>query len=276
MSRSVGVQVAHIVLLLGVTCLVTHTLPGQVVDGLRSAATPKLAAFAAPHASDTIPGLPNLRFPRWRRLPKSTAPLASLFVPGAGQLMLGQDRFVVYTALEGLFWWQFAKVSNERSQQEADFRDIARRVARAHLSPNGPDGDWAYYEAMRDFDASGQFSKSDDATRLVPETDRATFNGRTWALAKGLNPDSVSALVYYREHAYGPNMLWSWQNAGFQKDQFAQATNKRNDANNAMNDYLMLLAANHLLSMVDAFATFRLQARPVGNGRTALEARLSW
>src|SRR6185503_15906196 len=194
--------------------------------------------------------------------------------PGSGQFMLEQQRWVGYVAVEGILWWVYGKQVRERSQQEAAFRDIARRVARAHLSPNGPDGPWVYYETMRDWNESGVVSNSVKA--LIPETDPSTWNGHTWALAKGLAPDSVSALSFYRAHAIPSNMAWSWQNAGFQLDQFTQATNKRNDANNQANTQLVLIAVNHLLSMVDAFATFRLQVRPVGDGRTALSASVSW
>lgn len=256
-------------------CAAVHTVSGQQGDGLRAAPAARSTARRLTHeARDTDTAKSNLRFPRWRPLPAASAPIASLLVPGTGQLMLGQDRFIVYAALEGLSWWQFLKASRERSQQESEFRDLARRVARAHLSANGPDGDWQYYETMRDYDESGQFSRSD--TQLLPETDTATWNGRTWQLAKGLTTDSVSALAFYRDHAYGPDMAWSWRNAGLQKGLFTQATDKRNDANRAMNNYLMAIAANHLVSMVDAFATFRLEVRPVGNGRTAVGARVSW
>jgi hypothetical protein len=224
--------------------------------------------------ADSSAALAHIKFPSWPTLPRATAPLASLLVPGTGQLMLHKDRFIAYLALEGLGWLEYAKDSHERKRQEDSFRDLARRVARAHLSPNGPDGDWQYYETMRDFKESGQFSKSD--TQLIPETNDSTWNGSRWRLAKGLARDSVAALEIYKQTAYGPDMAWSWQNAGFQYDLFQQATNKRNDANAAMNQALMLIATNHLLSMVDAFATFRLEVRPQGNGRTALGASIPW
>lgn len=262
-SRGAWLIAAGIALVATVGGAMTHSLGAQ-----------KMSVMSVDSTASTTATTVAIRFPRWHSLPKGTAPLASLVVPGAGQVMLGRDRFIVYVAIEALSWWQYAKATRERSQQEAEFRDIARRVARAHLSPNGPDGDWQYYETMRDYKESGQFSKSD--TQLIPETNDSTFNGHIWELAKGLSPDSLSALEYYKTHAYGPDMEWSWLNAGLQKSLFEQATNKRNDANYTMNNILMLIAANHLISMVDAFATFRLEARPLGNGRTALGARMTW
>jgi len=56
----------------------------------------------------------------------------------------------------------------------------------------------------------------------------------------------------------------------------SQLTQKRNDANRAATQDLLILAANHLLSMTDAFGTFRLQVRPLEGGGASLGASLSW
>lgn len=212
----------------------------------------------------------------WRipKPPTAAAPIASLVVPGTGQLLLRQDRFAVYLGIEALGWWKYNLDHRDLRQQESAFRDLARRVARAHLSPNGPDGDWPYYEALRDWQSSGLFSRSD--TQLLPEQDPTTWNGFHWQLAKGLAADSVSALAIYKRTAYGPSMTWSWTNAQLQWGLYKQTTNKRNDASKAAAEDLALVVANHLLSMVDAFATFRLEIRPVGDGRTEFRARVSW
>ena len=71
-------------------------------------------------------------------------------------------------------------------------------------------------------------------------------------------------------------MQWSWHNAQIQFDNFRRITEKRNDANYAAGLDLAVLGANHLLSMIDAFAVFRLQTARLGDGRTAVGAKLSW
>jgi hypothetical protein len=262
-------------LLVACVALSAPRVDAQSAYGLTAGVTRPLAKST--ELRDSVAVGSAIGLPGWfrlSRLPRATAPLASLIVPGAGQAMLGQDRSLSYVAVEGLMWWLYVKESRERSQQEAAFRDIARRVARAHLSPNGPDGDWVYYEAMRDWTESGVFSRS--ATQLLPEENDSTFNGHQWTIAKALSADSVSALEIYKQRAVRANMAWSWRNAGLQKDEFAQATNKRNDADKAARAQLTYIVLNHLLSMVDAFATFRLQVRPDENGRTALGASVSW
>lgn len=203
------------------------------------------------------------------------APLLSAVVPGSGQYLLGQDRFVVYAAVEALVWWQYGKHAGEQVQQQRAFKEFARRVARAHFSANAPDGPWSYYEAMRDFSQSGDYSKADSGP-VVPEPDTATFNGHLWQQALQTHATVADALAQYERDAIKPDFQWSWLNASIQWDVFKQLTNKRNDAFRAAQQDLMMIAANHVLSMVDAFATFRLQVRPDSRGGGSLGASLSW
>jgi hypothetical protein len=203
------------------------------------------------------------------------APLASAVLPGSGQYMLGQDRFIVYAAVEALVWWQYGKHAREQVQQERAFKDIARQVARAHFSSAAPDGPWSYYEAMRDWTESGAYSTADTGP-VVPESDTTTYNGHLWQLALQTHSTTADALAQYERDAIKPDFQWSWRNASVQRDVFAQLTSKRNDAFRAAQQDLMVLAANHLLSMVDAFATFRLQIRPDSHGGGSLGASVAW
>jgi len=205
---------------------------------------------------------------------KRYAAIVSAIVPGGGQFILGNDRFIAYAAVEFLTWLKYAKDVHEKSTSEASFRDIARRVARANFSTVTPDGNWTYYEAMRDYLESGNYSLSD--TRLVPETDVTTFNGYTWQVARNTMPDSAAQLAYYQSHAAGPDFRWSWRNAQLQFDQFKRTTENRNDAARAMTRDLTIIGLNHVLSVVDAFATFRLEVRPQMNGRTTVGASVPW
>jgi hypothetical protein len=234
-------------------------------------------AIALLIASSANAQLSDLRAGIRRHVAPQAAPVLSAIVPGSGQFMQGKDRSIVYAAIEALAWWKFARDWNERSNQSDAFKDLARRVARARFTPNGPDGDWIYYEAMRDHKESGLYSKSD--VTLVPETDPETFNGYTWQVIVGttdIQHDMARALELYSERAAHPDMLWSWANAGFHWDLFKRSTEKRNDADAALKNDVTILAFNHLLSMVDAFAEFRLTTRRLPDGRTAVGASLPW
>ena len=202
------------------------------------------------------------------------SPIASAIVPGAGQAMLGNHRAIVYAAVEALGWVQYLEDRRDQSSREQAFKDIAARVARAHFSSKPPDAPWAYYEQMRDFLESGVYSKS--TTGVVPETDLSTYNGFEWDVLKRAHPDSLEALALYEQVAIKPEFRWSWRNAGIQWDSFKLATGLRNDAFRRGQHMLSIILANHVLSMIDAFTTFRLRAQPTSDGGAALGVNFRW
>jgi hypothetical protein len=193
------------------------------------------------------------------------APLASALVPGAGQFLLGEDRFIAYAAVEAAMWLKRRNDRADQSRQEREFRALAREVARATFSDAPPDADWEYYEEMRKFLESGEFSLADGA--LVPEVNPATFNGFIWQTARQHNPDMASALLEYERRAVTPEFRWSWRNAQLEWDIYKRKTDQRNAAAGRVASDLVVIGANHVLSMVDAFRSVRLRAyAPPGGG----------
>jgi hypothetical protein len=91
---------------------------------------------------------------------------------------LGEDRFVAYAAIEAAMWLKRRNGRADQSPQESGFRTLARTVARHAFSANPQDAAWEYYEDMRKFLESGEYSLVDG--RLVPKTNAATFNGANW------------------------------------------------------------------------------------------------
>jgi hypothetical protein len=217
----------------------------------------------------------------WRVAPRIAkyAPIASAIIPGSGQVLLGNDRFIGYVAVEALSWWKYAKDVSEQRSQEAAFKRLARNQARSHFTTESPDllpdADWAYYEKMRDYLESGSFSLSSSGP-VIPETDVTTFNGSRWKLAQSTFSTRAAALEQYMQVAVRPEFEWSWKSAQFQYDIFKQTTDKRNDAYRAGLTDLMIIGANHILSMIDAFSTIRLRSGTTANGETAIGARVSW
>jgi hypothetical protein len=219
---------------------------------------------------------PSRRWPSiTRESVKNFAPLASAIVPGSGQFALGEDRFLVYSALEVGFWLRRANDEADRRRQERQFRAFARDVARSRFAGPHPDGDWAYYEQMRgDFLESGAYSLS--LATVVPETDTLTVNGNLWLRAQEHNPDRATALAEYMARAVPETMRWSWRDAQLQWDLFKRATELRNTAAGRAAFDLIVIGANHVISMVDAFTTVRLQARPQPAGGLSLTASIPW
>ena len=242
----------------------------QRVDDVRAGVALRPMADSAPPERPGRSSLPGI-IARGRPY----APALSAIFPGSGQFLLGNDRFIAYATVEILEWWKYIKDTHEQAMQEAAFRDLARRVARFHFSTTLPDGPWSYYEAMEDFPESGRYSLSDSGP-VVPETDTTTFNGQTWLTSLRTHATVAAALVDYQGKAVKPEFQWSWQNAGLHWDSYKRTISKRNDAYLAGVRDLTVIGLNHILSMVDAFTTIRLQARRQPGGGTSIGASIQW
>ena len=82
-----------------------------------------------------------------------------------------------------------------------------------------------------------------------------------WELFQSIYPTQAEALAQYEKVAIKPEFRWSWNNHQFEHDIYNRYTDKRNDANRAAVRDLLLVGANHFMSMLDAFTTARLQVR---------------
>ena len=241
-----------------------------------------LGAAAAPAATQQLP-------PVWRAVALSAPavesaapgsgvpvwlpPVASLVVPGSGQLLQGQSRGAIYFAVEGLLLVRFFSFQAEGRRESDRYRDLAFSVARASFGPSVRDTVFEYFEQMGKYVESGPFD-TDPGPGLAPPIDERTYNGNIWALARSTffsNPDSIPdpeseeyqrALQFYRSRAIGPEFLWSWRNAGLEQDLYRQSIRKSDEGFRRATEQLGLLLANHLISAVDAFVTGRL-----GGGR---------
>lgn len=291
MSWSIGGRVA--------TCIVLAAFAGrqasaqgagQARSGVTraAAAAAEACAIAVPcnrpsavvtlhTARDVEPGLGAAERRRW-------APVASLLLPGTGQALLRQDRFVAYLALEA---WSLLEFSNQRTEarrQQARYRSLARDVARALYGPNSPVGSWAYYEAMEHHLESGVFDRLPGGD-VDPDIDESTFNGLTWLRARttywndpALAPPVSSAeyrhaLNYYLDRAVRPEYRWSWRNAQLEQDLYIRTIRRSNTSFRGARAALGAVLANHLLSAVDAFITLRVEGLDGGAERGGFAVR---
>ena len=202
------------------------------------------------------------------------APLASLALPGSGQAMLGQDRFLPYLAIEAYAWVRFANDQRDGERFRTEYRALARSVARSAFGPATPNGPFEYYERMEKWVESGAYDLVPGGT-IDPETDTLTFNGAQWLLARRTfwqDPDSppaegseeyLAALRFYRRRAIQPDFRWSWRDAQLAQDVFRRTIARSNDAYRHAGMDLGIILGNHVLSMVDAFVSVRLR-RPRG------------
>jgi hypothetical protein len=197
-----------------------------------------------------------------------TRPLASLLVPGTGQLLAHQARGLVYLALEA---WILARAiasdeAGDREQQR--YRDLAFEVARRPFTSVRLEGPFEYYEAMAAWAESGAFDQ-DAGPGLAPETREDTFNGSVWRLARTTyfaDPDSTpdpsspayqAALAFYESHAAREPFRWSWRDARLEQDVFRRTIRKSDAAYQEATNWLGALVLNHLASAVDALVSAR-------------------
>jgi hypothetical protein len=196
------------------------------------------------------------------------APVASALIPGAGQLLRGEDRGAVYFIAEAFLAQRFVSLWTDARHEEERYHEIALKVARAPFGPHARDTVFEYFEQMGKFAASGPFD-TDPGPSLIPPTDEATYNGAIWALARRTYftgnqspPDTSltyqSALAFYRRRAIGPNYQWSWQSAGLEQELFRQTIQQGDEKFRRATQQLGFLLANHFLSAVDAFVSQRL------------------
>jgi len=210
-------------------------------------------------------------------------PVASLLVPGSGQILADQERAAIYVGTEAYALTRFIQLDLASHRDAARFRDLAYQVARRAFAPARGDTVFEYFETMQRFIESGQFDR-DPGPAFAPEIDTTTYNGSVWLTARrtywrdpNAPPDPKSleyarAVRFYDAHAVGPGYLWSWRNSEQELSVFRETIRKSDNAFRDAQDQLGILLANHLVSFVDALVSSRLSSaahRPT-TVRTAL------
>lgn len=229
--------------------------------------SPVAAAAFAPAALPEPASLRELARREWVR------PLASLIIPGSGQLLAQQDRGMVYLAADLWFVARAVSLTSQGRRDRRAFQDLAFRVARARYTAVRRDGDFEYYETMTHFVESGVFDTDPGAT-FTPEPDTLTFNGATWLLARRTffaNPDSLpdpssgpyqAALAFYVRRAVRDDFRWSWRDARLEQDVFRGQILASDDAFRTATNYFGAMVLNHLGSAIDALIAIRSGRRP--------------
>jgi len=198
-------------------------------------------------------------------------PLASLLLPGSGQLLAHQDRGAVYLAAEVYLVSRFLQLDHEAMAEAHRFQNLAFDVARRTYGPVRRDTIFEYYEQMERFAESGAYD-ADPGGAFVPATDTGTYNGSVWLLARrtywedpNVPPDPTSpqywkALQFYQARAVGPNFQWSWRDHSLEHEVFRDYIKRSDNAFRRAQNQIGLLLANHVLSAVDALISARLSA----------------
>jgi hypothetical protein len=196
-------------------------------------------------------------------------PLASLLLPGAGQLMGRQDRGAVYLAMEVYLVSRFVQLNREASRESERFHSLAYDIARRTFTPVRRDTVFEYYEQMERFAESGRYNTT-PGSGFTPESDARTYNGSVWLLARrtiwpdpDVLPDSGlywRAVDFYKARAVGPTFQWSWRDHSLEHQVFRETIRRSDDSFRRAQNQVGLLLANHVVSAVDALISSRLAA----------------
>ncbi|HEV8305205.1 MAG TPA: hypothetical protein VGQ25_09610 [Gemmatimonadales bacterium] len=239
-------------------------LAGGVAALVVATAAPaqRLPADSGPHSPPSLPAPP-------RPASVIVRPLASLLVPGTGQLMGRQDRGAVYLAAELYLLSAFLRVDHEARRDAERFEALAYDVARRPFSPTRRDTVFEYYEQMERFAESGRYD-TDPGSDFAPESDLRTYNGSVWLLARRTlwpNPDVPPgpelywrAVEFYKARAVAPGFQWSWRDHPLEHMVFRETIRKSDDGFRRAQAQVGLLLANHVASAVDALISSRLAA----------------
>jgi hypothetical protein len=182
--------------------------------------------------------------------------------------------------LEGVSWVAFGSARSSALDSRDRYQALAWDEARTFMGAR-IDGDFAYYEAMENFERSGAFDVDPSAPGIQPQTDPATFNGRTWALAMqiffapGANPGPgdqayADAMAFYNDEGYDERFEWAWTDRPVEWEGYRDLIGSSDDDFRRASQFVGVVIGNHLLSGVDGFITARLR----GVGGNGSEARL--
>jgi hypothetical protein len=237
-----------------------------------------LLVCTTPAAAQQLAAAPDASRPDSTR-PASVfvRPLASLLLPGTGQLLAHQDRGAVYLAAEVYLVSRYLQLDHEATQEAKRFQNLAFEVARRSFMPTRRDTVFEYYEQMERFVESGAYD-ADPGAAFAPEPNPQTYNGSVWLLARrtywtdpNVPPDPTSwqyraALDFYTARAVGPNFQWSWREHSLEHQVFRDFIRRSDNAFRRAQNQIGLLLANHIVSAVDAIISARLSA---ATGRAA-------
>jgi hypothetical protein len=207
--------------------------------------------------------------------------LASAILPGAGQWLQDEDRWVPYVLTETWAWATYFSNRGRAADLRADYRDLAWAVARRVSVGARRDTVFEYYETLSEWQTSGAFDVDPRTDGTQPESDAGTFNGDVWRLARSLlipggatappgSPEYERALQYYREHAIPDGYAWAWGPNGLEQQRFRELIRASDDASRAATLRLGIILANHVISAVDALVIARVREAAGGDGAPAL------
>lgn len=178
----------------------------------------------------TVAIQPSVGVPAPKPSPRGRAILASMALPGTGQMMLGSaKRGEALLWFDGTLWALWSGFSWSSSAHDHDARLFAGREAGADLTVR----ESRYYRALEQYDNSDQYNEGvrADARDAYPD-------------------DPAQQHAYYQSHGYFGSQAWNWSSDSARYRYWGTRRAGRDAALNAQFAVGALLL-NRLASLVD-------------------------
>lgn len=217
---------------------------------------------------------------------------ASAIVPGAGQYLEGEERWVPYIVLEVWGWLTYLDRRSDGRNAERRYKDLAWSVARRVSVGERRDTAFDYYEALAKYETSGAFDGDLQTEGVQPEVDATTFNGNIWRLARSIfipggvtlppdRPEYQQALAYYQRNAIPPSFAWAWGGSHLEQQVYNELIRESDDGYRGATLVLGAIVANHIVSAIDALVIARAGATQpsrfrLGSGLERTGASYRW
>ena len=163
------------------------------------------------------------------------AVLMSTVLPGTGQLYLGRKRGYLYLAADLGLGFNFARNTALKIDTRRRYRDFAYKHAKARYSNDGK-----FYEYMKYFRSSDEYN---EATRQ-----------ESWYYYWYYGISEEERESHYNYWTAGEEDYWYWDSKE-NMDEFSSLMSKTNIYAQHANIFLGLMAANRLVSAIDALFT---------------------
>lgn len=199
-----------------------------------------------------------------------------VLVPGLPQYLRGQRRAYAFFAAEaagisGIVYYN-VQAHNRRNNYYLMARKARNNFVLGGLRNNPtevPDvllgGYGEYYEDLTKWASSGDFDKDPSLVGIQPETDRRTYNGHQWHIAKINNysgshgglpvamsaEEEARALEAYLRAVYPLEYNWDWTGLDAKFTEYDRVFDSAEVSYRRRNSFTIVLIANHILSAVD-------------------------
>jgi hypothetical protein len=223
-----------------------------------------------------------------RKLSPRMRLLLGALVPGLPQFLDGRPRAYAYFAVEGFSIGALFTLNSRGNSYLDRYKTLALTARNNFVYPglrNNPtedvdltsEGYGEYYEDLLKWTSSGDYDNDPNQTGVQPETDPRTYNGHQWEIAKINNytgssggipvpasqAEADAAMQSYLQRVYLRELNWDWTGLDEENEEYHRLFDVSERAYRNRNNFVAVLLANHLVSVIDVLITERLNRSEV-------------